>query len=152
MIGCRNILLSGQTGPIVGTVATSVFTTPEIRAGAAIETVYRFVIEGITGSPTTASLTAKFQMAQRTTGGQTGGAGAVTDALPIWSDMNADTGRDLLPDGDWPTLIADQTLASPLVIVRRVKGGFSHRLAITPTFTGGTSPAFSMTLEAEVRY
>lgn len=67
--------------------------------------------------------------------------GAAVRALPLE-----------VPDGDWPSPLADETLAAPVLYLRRILGGFSHRLAITPSFTGGSSPGFVMSLECETRY
>lgn len=155
MIAVRNVLLSGQRGPRTDQIATSTFYTPEIRADAAEETLYKFALEALEGAPTTASFTVRFQIALRTSRGVMGqglGEDNYTDKAPIWVTINADTHRDLLPDGDWPTRLANQTTTLPLLIVRRIRGGFSHRLAITPTYAGGTNPAFVMSCENELRY
>lgn len=155
MLACRNVILSGQRGPQKDAIAVAAFTTPEIRADAATETLYKFVVEAVEGAPTSALLTVAFQAAHRTTGGVVGqgvGQDNFTDRKPVWQTLNSDEHRDLLPDGDWPTLLADQTLAAPVVFFRRIRGGMSHRLLITPTLTGGTTPAFVMSVENEVRY
>lgn len=57
----------------------------------------------------------------------------------------------ILPDGDFPGVLADQTLAAPRVITRKVAGGSRTRLVLTPTFTGGTSPAFKVSAQAVTR-
>lgn len=144
--------MSGQTGPIIGTPATSVFALPELRCDAAVETIYRITVEGASGSPTSAVLKAEFQIAQRTSGGASQGAGAVTDALPIWQTIDANTHASLLPDGDWPTRIWRVEDATTVVVARRILGGHSHRLRLTPSLGGGTTPGIIMTVEAETRY
>lgn len=152
MITCRNVLLSGQTGPQENAAATSVFYTPEIRSQGAVETLYKFVVEDVVGSPSSASLTVAWQAALRTTMGNVGDTTDFTDANPVWVTIAAASYAAILPDGDWPSPLADETLAAPVLYLRRILGGFSHRLAITPSFTGGTSPGFVMSLECETRY
>lgn len=58
----------------------------------------------------------------------------------------------ILPGGDFPRVLADQTLASPRLVTRKVAGGQRTRLVLTPTFTGGTAPAFSVSATATARY
>lgn len=152
MITARNIILSGQFGPTTDVPATGVFYTPEIRADAAEEVVYRFVVESLEGTPTNAWVTVAFQICQRTSGGGLGDIGKHTDAVPIWQTVDANTHRGLLPDGDWPTRVAYEASVLPIVLSRRIRGGCSNRLAIAPGYIGGTTPAFRMTAECEVRY
>lgn len=152
MIVCRNILMSGQTGPILGTPATTAFTTPELRCDDADEVVYRITVEGTVGSPTSAFLKAEFQIAQRTTNGEFGGSEAYTDRNPIWQSIDANTHGGMLPDGDWPTRIWRSEDGTTVVVQRRIRGGCSNRLKLTPIISGGTSPGIKITVEAEVRY
>lgn len=152
MITARNLLMSGMKGPTTLAIATSTFYTPEHRADAAIETLYRLTIEGLDGAPTSALLTVAFQICQRSSNGVTGGIAAYTDAVPVWSTIDANRHGGFLPDGDWPTRIANQASTFPLMFTRRIRGGCSNRLAITPSYGGGTTPAFRITLESETRY
>lgn len=167
MIAIRNTLLSGQCGPrtdshllAFGTTgsATKPFATPEIRADAAKEVLYRLVIEGTTGAPTVARLFVRFQVAQRITGGVIPGLPGAepdpqTDNRPIWSEINANTHGGILPDGDWPTRVWRSEDGGPYIVERRILGGSSNRLWINPSnMTDGTNPGIVMSLEAEVRY
>jgi hypothetical protein len=157
LIAVRNVLLSGQCGPKTDINATAPFTTPEIRADSAVDTVYRFTIEGTTGTPTNARLYVRFQVGQRTTGGIIPGlAGAEpdpqTDNRPLWYTIDANTHPTLMPDGDWPTRLWRNEDGNNIIVERRIKGGSSHRLWVNPVLAGGTSPGIIMTLECEVRY
>ncbi|NDK91021.1 hypothetical protein GYA93_15725 [Gordonia desulfuricans] len=153
MIVCENILLSGQRGPRIDQIATSTFYLPPIRAEAAEDVVYEFSIETLEGAPASASLGVFFEAAIRTTGGAVGDQSDFTDANPMWRQLNAMDDGALLLDGDWPTRMANQATTFPRgPIVRRIKGGVTHRLRVTPSYSGGTSPAFVMSCTAKVRY
>lgn len=157
MIAIRNLLLSGQCGPGTDVYSTSPYTTAEIRADAAVETVYRLTVEGTSGEPTTARLYARFQIAQRTSGGIIPGLAGVdpdpqTDARPLWTTISANSHPDLLPDGDWPTRIWRSEDGGPWTVTRRIRGGHSNRLWVNPQLAGGTTPGIIVTLEAIVRY
>lgn len=137
--------MSGQKGTRIDQVATSTFYLPEFRASAAEEIVYKFAIERLDGAPTSASLQVFFEAAMRTTGGAVGDQSDFTDANPIWRTLNAMDDAHLLPDGDWPTRMANQATTFPRgPVIRTIKGGFSHRLRIVPSYSGGTAPAFVM--------
>lgn len=165
-VSVRSVLLNGQPGPIRGTIpATGVtFYTPRIRgARSAQEVVWKICVESVLGSPTTASLAMAFQAGISTSqGNQTPPSGVgdgeggnryyFTDVAPQYQTLNDDEHGTLLKDGDFPIVLADQTLAAPKLFIKRVVGGFDQRLAITPTYSGGTSPQFIMTIEIEVRY
>jgi hypothetical protein len=60
--------------------------------------------------------------------------------------------RGLLPGGDFPGVLADQTLAAPRLVTRKVVGGMRTRIVLTPTFTGGTTPSFKVSATATARY
>lgn len=157
MIAVRSLLLSGQCGPKTDVRAIAPFYTPEIRADNAVETVYRFTIEGMVGTPTSARLFARFQVGQRTSGGVIPGLGVEavdpqTDNRPIWQNVDANSNPALMPDGDWPTRLWRNEDGNNVVIERRIKGGSSNRLWVNPSLVGGTNPGIIMTLEVEVRY
>lgn len=172
MISCRSVILNGQSGPThigdpprTGTHPTGRFATPTIRARAAKETVWKILVQSIEGAPSAALLTMRFEAAIATSGGNLvppAGVGAYgptgdpryywTDLRPQWVILNADEHAALLPDGDFPTQVATSTLAAPVLLIRRVAGGFDHRLSINPTVSGGTNPHFPLSIEVEVRY
>lgn len=132
MIVCRNVLLSGQCSPrnIAVDVNPVPFYFPEHRAWWCTDTVYTIVVEAVLGAPTTASLTARFQVAQPTSQGLVGSSNYV-DTLYIWADMPSD-------NGDWPVKVGDETSVNRMTVLR-VAGGISHRLVLDPAFTGGAS-------------
>lgn len=150
MITVRNILLSGQKGPFGTAEGSGTFYFPTCWSEAAQETVYQFSVEAVGGAPTSALLTAKFQSIQKTSQGNL--ANSWTFMNPQYFDLAAAGNAGLLPDGDWPAVMADETLAGPVSFIRRIRGGFPHRLAFTQTFTGGTEPYFYMTIEQLIRY
>lgn len=139
-IAVRNIILQGQRGPRLDQAMNGTFYTPEIRADAAEETLYTLTIEGLEGAPASASYRVWFEMAHRNTRGVYGkgfGEDNFVDKGYKWVTMNAVDHAGLLPDGDWPTRVANQASTFPLTLTRRIKGGFSHRLRITCTTGGG---------------
>lgn len=149
--------MSGQCGPRTDVNKTSPYTTAEIRADAAVDTIYRITIEDVTGAPTSARLFVRFQIGQRTSGGIIPGlAGAEpdpqTDNRPLWTTINANSHPDMLPDGDWPTRAWRSEDGGPYTITRRIRGGGSHRLWINPSLVGGTDPGIILTIETETRY
>lgn len=162
VISVRNVLLNGQPGPKAGVIPTGRFNTPTIRARTATETVWKILVQSIDGAPTSAILTARFEAGIGTSFGNAtppagvgvgvGGQYYWTDLHPTWQILDADQHAGLLPDGDFPTQLANQTLAAPVLYIKRVVGGFDHRLSINPFYSGGTSPAFQLSIEAEVRY
>lgn len=156
MITVRNMLLNGQYGQRSAAEGAGTYYFPIMRTNAAVETVYAVTIERLVGAPSSARLQLFFQSVQSTSQG-IDSSNNVTDLKPLPFTLNADDHRDLLPDGDWPTTVADQTMtttvgASSIHLIRRIKGGFQHRLGFTQSFTGGTTPAFVMTIEQQVRY
>lgn len=154
-ISVRNLLINGFCGPRTDQNATTPFTTPEIRADAAKETLYRITVEGLTGAPTAARLFVRFQVAQRTSGGIFPGTPglAQTDQNPVWVEINANAHRGILPDGDWPTRIWRNEDGGPYIVERRILGGGSNRLWINPSnMLDGINPGIIMSIEAEVRY
>lgn len=144
MIVCRNVLLSGQTQPRGTATGTNPnpFYFPEHRAWWCDDTIYTIVVQSVVGAPTTATLTARFQIAQPTTAGQQGGSNYV-DTVYVWADAPSDSGQ-------WPVVIADQTAVN-VVKTFRIAGGISHRLVLDTAFTGGTTPAFVLTVESKMR-
>jgi hypothetical protein len=78
---------------------------PEMDTPGHIDTQVSITVEKVTGAPTTAQLQARFEVLQQTTGG------AITGSYPggLWTPLDADLHPNLLPDGDWPATIADQT-------------------------------------------
>lgn len=149
--------MSGQCGPKTDVNETTPYYTPEIRADAAVETLYKITIEGTTGTPDAARLYARFEVAQRTSGGIIPGLAGVdpdpqTDNRPLWTQINANSHRGILPDGDIPTRLWRSEDGGPYTVTRRILGGCSNRIWLNPQLVGGTNPGIIVTIEAEVRY
>ncbi|KQR97707.1 MAG: hypothetical protein J0I33_07835 [Microbacterium ginsengisoli] len=85
-----------------------------------------------TGAPTAAALTAYFEVLQPTSDG------AITNAYPggMWTRLDADTHPFALPEGDWDTMLADQT-TTKLNIDKVVTASGSLAISIG---SGGTLP------------
>lgn len=232
MITLRNTLASGRT--ISGSTPV---TFSELHTETAVDTTYDLVVESVSGAPSGASLTAKFQRWMPILGGAVDEAGgswfdmigpanhnSITGSLDLSASVKylssyqfGETGglavaqltlrdgsagtvvrqvslqaggsfgenfpademlefpnglfvqttsgawrgsvtgsvgstRAYLPAGDWPALLADQNLAAARSIMRTIKGGFRHRVVLTPAFTGGTSPAFVVSCVAQTRF
>lgn len=167
VITVRNMMVNGGVGPKAdGTIATSRFNFPTVRARAALETVHKFYILRLDGAPTAASITARFDMGIGTTATPEAPTSPnelfyaddpaqprwFTDGRPQFVPMNEVEHGGLLPDGDWPAPLASTGFVGPALFIRRVKGGFDHRLSVNPNYSGGTSPKFIFTYEFEVRY
>lgn len=116
----------------------------EIRSRWCNETIWIVSIESVSGSPAAASISCKFQARLTTFGGNTGNQeeNVQNSQSEQWTDITNTNNPGTLPDDDWPATLADHTLASPVIFVRRILGGFHHRLAFTTSFTGGSSPKF----------
>lgn len=161
-ISCRNILLSGQTGPKTNTPGGPSFSLPEHRADAAQQTIYRILVEGIGGDtpPTSAVLRARFQICQRTGNGCNPDGSinrdAVTDASPVWTTIDENSQPNLLPYGDWPTRLwrlQDYDANNPFIIERSIRGGCSNRLMLFTEIGGGsTNAGIRLTVESETIY
>ena len=143
MIVLRNLLMSNQPFPGVSAPAAGAWVySPIIRTEAALEVLYNVGVNGLDGAPTTARLEMKFQSVLQTNG-------TIIDGSPQYFDL---TDPAMLPDGNWPDPLANETLVAPVSVIRRIKGGIRHRLAWRMTFTGGTTPAFRLTIEQLQRY
>lgn len=144
MIVCRNVLLNGQTQPVntSGGTNPNPFYFPEHRAWWAEDIVYTIVVESVVGAPTAATATARFQAMQGTTQGlQSVGDEHVNDVTPVWADIASD---------EWPVVVGTQASVNQMTVLR-IKGGISHRLVLDFSFTGGTSPAFILSVESKMR-
>lgn len=133
--------------------------TPEIEVEPNETLALTVLVEQLGGTPSAASLTAKFQVAPV----EYIGLNMNTDSTGVnldrpWLDVTAGDGYlgHLLQDGAWPAALADQTI--PIVntysyraISRRlVVPPLTNivRLALTTSFTGGSSPYFQVTVAA----
>lgn len=130
--------------------ATGPFYTSE-QGRDYLDSVTVITVEKILGAPTTVTITPKFQLWHSVIGGNqteanTGASGV--DPVISWVDLSAASNPSLLPDGDWPTALdvsgAGTGYTTPVIIARRISGGFPWRLKINWAFTGGTSPRIEL--------
>jgi len=130
------------------TLMTSPFITSE-QSRDYLDAVVVITAESIVGAPTTVTITPKFQLWHSVVGGNqeevnTGGSGV--DPTNSWVDLSAASNPSLLPDGDWPTSfdVSTAATATPVILARRISGGFPWRLKISWAFTGGTAPGIRL--------
>jgi len=141
-----NFLLSAAS------LAAGTVYTNDIEFDAGETPIFDVAIEAVSGAPSAASISVKFQIAQIAFNGFN--IGTETNVMPLtWQDVVAGDGftGHLLLDGAWPASLADQTLAAKRVVSRSIKIPALARivrLAITTVFTGGTAPRFKVTCAA----
>jgi len=125
-VGPESLLLNAQAHPIAAEVPVSgqAIIFPRLQAArGAKELVWKIMVEQVLGAPTAASLYIAFQAGFRTTKGNEeppigvgGGPGGsrynMTDVSQQWFTLNADSNPGFLPDGDFPLVVADQTVSS----------------------------------------
>lgn len=126
MITSESLLLNGQPHPIPTYLPLSgeAVIGPRLQAGrSAVEIVWQVLVEDLLGSPTTASLAFGIQQGFRTTrgyqpppsgigGGVGGSSWNMTDVAQQWYTIDGAADAALLPDGDFPIQIADQTISN----------------------------------------
>jgi hypothetical protein len=142
--------------PILSSYASSSMTSPFISPEMPRNLDSAVVIvsvESISGSPSTATITPKFQIWHSHVGGNQeevilGGAG--TSPLDSWFDITVAANPYLLPDGDWAatTNVAAAVLATPISVFKTIRGGFPWRLNLAWAFTGGSSPSMKISAMA----
>ena len=124
-----------------------------IETWHAEEMTVQFSAEGLTGSPTTANITTKFQISPLEYGGFN------LDWEPNgnqrnWFDVTAaDANLGGLLETDWPATIANETLVSPVIVTRSInlKIPALVRIKTDITFTGGTTPSFDVSAMMLIR-
>lgn len=121
-----NALLNGE--PLSGPIALA-----EIRALWAEEVVYQVLVEQVTGGPSAAALGCKFEQYMSVSAAQT------VDTWPggTWTPIDADANGGLIPDGDWPTKLADQTSTQRVVTDGVTTSGAYTVTSATATFVAG---------------
>jgi hypothetical protein len=127
---------------------TSPFLTSE-QSRDYLDVVTVITVEKINGSPATATLSPTFQLWHAVVGGNqdevnTGGTGV--DPANSWLTLSAASNPSLLPDGDWPVNldVSGAAVATPIILARRILGGFPWRLKLDWAFTGGSSPSMQI--------
>lgn len=146
-------LLSGY----LSTSMTSPFVGPEMPRELVDSTVI-VTVEQVQGSPTTATISPKFQIWHSHVGqnqeevilGQVSGGASPYDT---WFDISATSNPNMLPDGDWPTSfdVSAATAAVPKSTFRTIRGGFPWRLVIPWTVSGGSAPSIRISAMAYCR-
>jgi hypothetical protein len=131
---------------------TSPYQSPEMPRNLDSALVI-VTVESISGSPSTATITPKFQVWHSHVGGNQeevilGGAG--TSPLDSWFDIAVAANPYMLPDGDWAsaTDVKAAVLATPISVFKTLRGGFPWRLSLAWAFTGGTSPSMKISAMA----
>lgn len=134
---------------------TSPYVSPEMPRDLVDATVI-VTVEQVNGSPTTATISPKFQIWHSHVGGHQdevilGGAGA--SPYDTWFDITAAANPNTLPDGDWPSSfdVSTATLAAPKSVFRTIRGGFPWRLVIPWALAGGTTPSLRISAMAYCR-
>lgn len=131
---------------------TSPFISPEMPRNLDSALVI-VTVEEISGSPSTATISPKFQVWHSHVGGNQeevilGGTG--TSPEDSWFDITVTGNPYVLPDGDWPATVnvAPATLTVPVSVFRTLRGGFPWRLRLSWAFTGGTTPSMRISAMA----
>lgn len=142
--------------PILSSYSSSSMTSPYISPEMPRNLDSALVIvtvESISGSPSTATITPKFQVWHSHVGGNQeevilGGAG--TSPLDSWFDIGVTANPYLMPDGDWAatTDVKAAVLATPISVFKTLRGGFPWRLSLAWAFTGGSSPSMKISAMA----
>lgn len=130
-----NLLLNGQS-------RSASFDFPWCRADFARHVMYLVTVESLAGTPTQATIQLGFSLFQPTTGG--GGNFEFRNPGGVWQPVTMDDHAGLLPDGDWPAVVADEASTLPLTVGRRIVGATFHKLVATISFVGGASPSFKL--------
>lgn len=134
--------------------STSSLTSPFVTSEQARDVDYAIAvitIESISGAPSTATISPKFQLWHSIVGGnqeEVNSGGSGMDPANSWMTLAASSNPFLLPDGDWPTSldISTATLTAPVQVARTIRGGAPWRLSVPFVFTGGTSPSARMSV------
>jgi len=140
-----------------GQAFTASFASFRIPARWATEIDWLLTVEGVTGTPTTASLRVYPQIAAMHTRNQTEDSRFASTQDPLWLSLNPVEHRGMLPDGTFGE-VATETFgavnndgSNSLVIPKRQAGGYWSRLYFDMTFTGGSTPGFQISLEAVLK-
>jgi hypothetical protein len=149
--------MMNKLGIYRGQQFTASFFSPRLIAREYREIAWLLTVEGFAGAPTTASLRVTPQIAAMHTRNQTEENRFQSTQDPLWQSLNPVEHRAMLPDGAFGE-VATETLGAPatdgtntIVIPKRQIGGYVSRLSFDLLFTGGTSPAVQISLEAVLR-
>lgn len=121
-------------------LAPSPYTTVELPRWLAWAVV-AVTVEDVEGSPTTMSITPRFEMWHSVAGAGEYERIVGTTFTPPYFALSAATNPFLLPDGDWQPFTNVNPPASGLSQAKTIRGGFPWRLRLDWSFTGGNSPA-----------
>lgn len=104
------------------------------------ELTYQIYVKQLNGAPTAATLTAKWQIFIPATGT------FAQYTAGVWIDIEAAQLNKLLVEGaDYPSPLATEATTFPIAFQRTITHfGYAARVVLTPTFTGGTTPSFSI--------
>lgn len=124
--------------------------TSDIECNPGEVAFFEVLVESVSGGPSAAALACACQIAPINAKGYNINSYPSSDQQQ-WQTVTAADGftGHLLLDGAWPTSLADQTLSVWRSVSRRLlipPIGRQARLNLTPTFTGGSSPSFRVTV------
>lgn len=115
------------------------------RAPEAREIELTVVVHSITGAPDTASLELELWAGQRYLSGP-------GFAIPTYRKFSADELAAKVVEGKDFGIVADKSMAGTVIASRTLKHpGIMPRIRLKPTFTGGTNPAFVVSINAYVK-
>jgi hypothetical protein len=131
-----------------GEAVTTAKTYPQHRLGLgdfASEVTFIVDVQSLNGAPTAALLTATIQgVMPHTTGNQ-----YVTER--VFNLGTAQAAALTVEGEDWPT-VASEASSYPVTVQRTYRAfGKDLRLVLTPAFTGGTTPSFTVSVVAHAK-
>ncbi len=129
---------------------TTATQTADIECNPGEVAIFEVLVESVSGGPSSASLAASIQLAPIEAKGYVLNQYTSGDQIQWQTPTPSDTYLGhLLLDGAFPSSLADHTLAAWRSVSRRILIPPIARLArmtLTPSFTGGTSPNFRVTV------
>lgn len=104
-------------------------------------------LEAPTGTPTAGAITATFEIYVPT---YAFNASQEASAGVKWVPVSQATNPTLFVDGseDWPTQLIGFGASSAALISRRIRTRYRHRLHLTSTLSGGTSPGCLLSVQS----
>lgn len=118
----------------------------EISTDAADFILGQVFAQSASGSPTSGTLTIKWQCSPRAWGGRSIDQQSTTEQKPWFDVIMGGPNAWLLPDGDWPVINVSDIGGAGSMPMRRIRGAFpGHvRLVGTVALTGGSTPYLNL--------
>jgi hypothetical protein len=140
-----------------GTIGSSPFVSPQMPRSI-YDALVIVTVENCSGAPSTATITPSFEVWHSVVGGnyfevyETSGSGL--SPASSWFAVSNANNPSMLPDGDWPatTDVHSATVSAPVSVFKSfVPRGAPWRLKVAWAFSGGTSPALTISAQAYLR-